>query len=208
MYLYSRRTRLTTFDGVDWANRVREHVSSVTGNESQLWATMFGAGYGTLSWTSWAPDLATLEAANDKLIVDDGYLKLSAEGAQYTTGGVDDLLLKPIFGEPDPDRDLNYVSGVVAACAGGNIERAMTAGVEIAQRAEAVTGLPTMFLSNATGPYGGVAWLTGYEDITAMEKATDAINGDPAFLKLVDSTGGCFVEDPSLTVQTIYRKIG
>ena len=74
MYLYSRRTRLTTFDGVDWANRVRDHVSSVTGNESQLWATMYGEGYGTLSWTSWAPDLATLEAANDKLLVDDGYL--------------------------------------------------------------------------------------------------------------------------------------
>ena len=39
MYLYSRRTRLTTFDGVDWANRVKDHVSTVTGNESQLWAT-------------------------------------------------------------------------------------------------------------------------------------------------------------------------
>ncbi len=41
-----------------------------------------------------------------------------------------------------------------------------------------------------------------------MEKANDAINGDASFIKVVDSTGGCFVEDAALSVQSIYRKIG
>ncbi|MGZ4718478.1 MAG: hypothetical protein ACXWCB_17455, partial [Acidimicrobiales bacterium] len=182
MYLYSRRTRLTTFDGVDWANRIKDRVIEVSGNECQLWATMYGAGYGTLSWTSWFPDLAALQASGDALIADDGYLALSAEGANLTTGGVDDLLLKPLYGEVDPERPITYVTGVVATCAAGNIERAMTKGVEIAQKAESVTGLPTMFLSNVTGPYGGISWLTGYEDIAAMEKAETALNSDPAFV--------------------------
>ena len=208
MYLYSRRTRLTTFAGVDWANRIKDRVTEVSGNECQLWATMYGDGYGTMSWTSWFPDLAALQASGDALITDDTYLALSAEGGEFTTGGVDDLLLKPLYGEVDPERSVNYVSGVVAVCAAGNIERAMTAGVDISQKAEAVTGLPTMFLTAMTGPYGGISWLTGYEDITAVEKAQDALAGDLAWLKLVDSTEGCFVEEPAITVQSIYRKIG
>ncbi len=208
MYLYSRRTRLTTFDGVDWANRIKDRVAEVSGVETQLWATVLSEGFGTLSWTSWHPDLASIQAQGDALIADTTYLALSAEGANVTTGGVDDLLLKPLHGEVDPARDISYVTGVVAACAGGHIVEAMTKGVEICQKAESITGLPTMFLSSVTGPYGGVSWLTGYTDISEMEKANDAINGDPGFLALVDSTGGCFVEDPSLTVQTIYRRIG
>jgi hypothetical protein len=208
MYLNARQTRLTTFDGVDWANRIKDRVIEVGGNPCELWATVYGAGYGTVHWTSWAPDLASLATAGDALIADPGYLALSAEGANYTVGGVDDQLLKPLVGEVDPDRNITYVSGVVAVCAAGNIERAMTAGVEIAQRAESITGLPTMFLSAMTGPYGGVSWLTGYEDITSVEKAQDALGADIGFVKLIDSTQGCFVEDPALTVQTLYRKLG
>jgi hypothetical protein len=41
-----------------------------------------------------------------------------------------------------------------------------------------------------------------------MEKAESALADDPSWLKLIDSTKGCFVEDPSLTQATIYRKLG
>jgi hypothetical protein len=96
----------------------------------------------------------------------------------------------------------------VAVTAAGSIERAMTAGVEIAQKAEAITGLSTLFVRSVTGPYGAVGWLTGYENVTQMEKAESALADDPSWLKLIDSTKGCFVEDPSLTQATIYRKLG
>jgi hypothetical protein len=81
-------------------------------------------------------------------------------------------------------------------------------GVEIAQKEEAITGLPAMFLRSTTGPYGGVAWLTGYESITAMEKADAAVSADPSFVKLIDSTEGCFVEDAMVTQASIYRRLG
>ena len=84
----------------------------------------------------------------------------------------------------------------------------MGLGAEIAHKAEAITGVPTLFVRSLTGPYGGVGWLTGYESITAMEKSEAATVADSSFVKLVDSTQGCFVEDATTTQSTIYRRLG
>ena len=143
-------------------------------------------------------------------------LLTSEAGADWATriceagtkvGGVDDGLLQVVSGEPEPGADNQYVTGVAAVCAGGNIERAMTAGVELAEAATKVTGRPTMFVRSVTGPYGGVGWLTGHGTIADVEAGQDAMAADPGWLKLVDSTGGAFVEDASITVSTLYRKI-
>jgi hypothetical protein len=64
-----------------------------------------------------------------------------------------------------------------------------------------------MFLRSLSGSYGAVGWLTGHEDIAGMERASDALAVDEAWIDLVDSTGGAFVEDPTITTQTIYRKL-
>ena len=124
---------------------------------------------------------------------------------KFTDGSLNDVLYRPIHGAPDPSRDVQYVSGVAATIASRNFARGMAAGVEIAQAAEKVTGLPTLFTSNTTGPYGGVGWLTGYESIAALDAAADKIAADAAFVKLVDSTKGCFVD--GITQQTIFRKL-
>ena len=41
-----------------------------------------------------------------------------------------------------------------------------------------------------------------------MEKADTALSGDPSWLKLLDSTKGCFAEDANVTQSTIYRRLG
>jgi len=96
---------------------------------------------------------------------------------------------------------------MTAVAAAGNIERAMSMGVEIAQRVEAITGDSCMFAQGLSGPYGGVGWLTAYQNIAAIEAAGTAMSADASFLKLVDSSAGCFVDDPSLTQQTFYRRM-
>jgi hypothetical protein len=211
MYLFTRRTRLARGDGaagVAWALSVTEKVKEVTGHEVQLWSTVYSAGFGTISWTAWFDDLASLEAVGDKLDADPAMAALGNAGNEFTDGSLDDGLLQPIYGDPTAGGGAQYVGGAVAVCAAGNIERAMGLGVEIAQKSEAITGLPTMFVRSLTGPYGGVGWLSGYESITAMEKAEDAIAADSSFLKLIDSTKGCFVEDATTTQATIYRRLG
>jgi len=211
MYLFSRRGRIDgghTMESMAWATAVTEKVNQITGLEVGLWMQVFSPGFGTVAWSTFVPDLATLEAAGDKLNSDAGYVAMTDEGAAYISTGLDDSLSQIVHGEPDPNRAVEYVAVVQAVCAGGQAANGIGVGVEIAQQAEAVTGLPTMFASNVTGPYGGVGWLTGYENIAAFEAAGDALNRDPAWLQLVDAkAGGVYLEDPALTQQLIYRRI-
>ena len=104
------------------------------------------------------------------------------------------------------DAPIQYAGGAVAVAAAGNIERAMAAGIEIAEKSEAITGLPTMFGRSVTGPYGAVGWLTGYESAAAMERADAALSGS-MLVSLLDSTEGCFA-DTNATQSTIYRRLG
>jgi hypothetical protein len=210
MYLFTRQTRLANGNGtagLDWATSVARKVKEVTGQDVDVWSTVYSAGVGTISWTGWVADLASLEEVGDKLNADPGMNEMVNRGASLIDGSLDDGLLEPIYGEPDPTAALQYVGGVVAVASAGSIERAMTIGIEIAQKAEAITGLQTMFVRSLTGPYGGVGWLTGYETITAMEEAQNALAGEPTWLKLIDSTKGCFVEDAASTQATIYRRL-
>jgi hypothetical protein len=210
MYLFTRRGRLTDGNGTagfEWAGSMCEKVRELTGQEVQLWATVHSPGWGTITWTAWMPDLSTLERLFDTLQADSSYIALTDQGAKYTAEGADDELIAPVHGEPDPERDAQYVGAVRAVCAAGSIARAMGKGIEIADKAASITGLPTMFVRSMSGPYGGVGWLTGYDDLAQYEKAQQALAEDQAWMALVDSTEGCFVEDPAVTQATLYRRL-
>lgn len=210
MFLFTRRSRLAGGNGmagIEWATGVCAKVKEITGQEVQLWANVYSPGFGTISWTSWFADLASLESVADALSADASYQALANSAPSFTEGGFDDGLLQPIHGAPDPERPIQYVIGVQAVAAAGNAERAIAAGVDIAQHSESTTGVPTMFLRSLSGPYGAVGWLTGYESIAAVQAASEALEADPAWLKLIDSTEGCFVADAAITQQTLYRKL-
>lgn len=211
MYLFSRRTRLAGGNGMEglaWATSMVAKVKEITGQEIQLWGTVYSPGFGTVSWTGWFEDLASLEALGDKLQADPGYLELADKGAQLTEGGLDDAIFQPIHGAPDLTQEVQYVGGVAGVIAAGNFARAMAAGVEIAQKSEKITGLSTMFVSSLTGPYGSVGFLTGYENIAALEVAQNKLAANASWIKLIDSTKGCFVEDAAITQSTVYRRLG
>jgi len=84
----------------------------------------------------------------------------------------------------------------------------MEVGVELAKRAEKITGTPTLFLSDVTGSYGGVGWISGHQNVHAMQKAQDALQADTGWAQLLDKqTRGVYAEAPSLTTQLIYRRV-
>ena len=211
MYLFSRRGRIdggNTNEALAWATGITEKVNEVSGLPVGLWMQVFSPAFGTVSWSTFLPDLATLEAAGDKLASDPGYVAMADAGAKFISTGLDDSLISIVHGDPDPSRSIEYVTGVQAVCSTGNIAMAMTVGVELAQAAEAATGLPTLFGANVTGAYGGVGWLTGYENIGALETAQQALSADPEWVALIDTkTAGVYAEDPSITTQLVYRRI-
>ena len=209
MYLYSRRMRVNSFDAVTWASDTAAAHHAATGVEMQVWGAVFSAGFGTIAWTAWHENFAALDAAADAAMADAAYMAKSAEGNQWAADGVvDDQLQELIAGAPDPDADPLYVSSVQSACAGGNMARGLGAAVEIAQRADAITGATTLVCRNVTGPYSGVAWFTGTADGATMDAQNAALAADAGFLELVDSFAGAFIDvvDPRQSV--LWRRLG
>jgi hypothetical protein len=211
MYLFSRRARLApgnTQAAMTWATEITQKVNQVTGLNVGLYALTFSPEVGTLSWSTFVPDLTTLEAANDKLLVDDAYVSMLDAGAKFALGGADDALLSIIHGAPDPARQIEYVTTVQTVCASGSLAKGIELAVEIAQRAEKTLGVPVLVATAATGNYGSVVWISGYANVAELERSQEALAADATFAEFVDkSVRGVYVDDPSMTQQLIYRHI-
>ena len=211
MYLFSRQIRFgpgNTRDQMEWALAQTEKVNQITDLQVALYMQMYSPEVGAVGWSTFVPDLPSLEAAGDKLNTDDSFIAATDKGAAMTVGGASDSLAQVVYGEPDPNRQIEYVTVVRAVCATGNVARGLEAGVELAQRAEKIMSTPSLFLADVTGIYGGVAWASGYENVQALESAQQALVSDESWAKLVDkATAGVYAEEPSLTTQTIYRRL-
>jgi hypothetical protein len=211
MYLFSRRARLAggnTRKAMTWSIGITEKVNQITGLGVNLYSQVFSPEVGTLVWSAFVPDLATLEAASDKLTADDGFISMTDEGSALTTDQLDDSLVQVLHGQPDPNRHVEYATVVQAVCANGSVARGIEVGMEIAQRAERATGTPTMFVASTTGVYGSVGWITGHSDIRAVEAAQGALMADASFGEFVDREAGkVYAEQPNLTTQLLYRQL-
>lgn len=212
MYLFSRTARVRPATGVPWAVEITELVRRRTGQDLRLWTTAYSSGVGTMAWTGWFEDLVHLEVFSNKvgdmMQTDEAYMALLEQGSALIEGSVDDALMQLLTDRPDPEREVTYASAVRAVCAAGHARRAMMVGMQIAEHAERTTGVPTMFLRSATGSYGGVGWITAFEDIEQMEQGEAKLAADDSWIDLIDSAEGAFVEDVAATSQTIYRRIG
>ena len=211
MYLFSRRVRIgggQTRNAMEWALAQTEKVNRISGLQVSLYMQVYSPEVGSIGWSTFVPDLATLEAAGDKLNVDDDFVSATDKGAALTVGGAEDTLSQVISGAPDPSRQIEYVTAVRTACATGSLARGMELGAEIAQRAEKITGTPTLFLADVTGTYGGVGWVSGHENIQALEAAQQKLAADPSWAKYLDKeVKDTYVDDQSLTTQLIYRRL-
>jgi hypothetical protein len=211
MYLFSRRVRIgggQTRAAMEWALGQTEKVNRITGLQVSLYTQVCSPEVGSIGWSTFVPDLATLEAAGDKLNVDDDFVSATDKGATLTVGGPEDTLSQVISGAPDPSRPIEYVTAVHTVCATGNLARGMELGVEIAQRSEKITGTPTLFLADVTGAYGGVGWVSGHENIQALEAAQQKLASDASWAKYLDKeVKGTYADEPGHTTQLIYRRL-
>jgi hypothetical protein len=160
---------------------------------------------GTVVWASFVESLEELEAAQDKLAVSDSFIALADSGAELFAGPLQDGLAQVIVGTIDRTAPLpSYVTVARATAVNGKLSEAMAAGAEIAETATKITGVPTSFLVDATGPFGGCRWNTGLPDIASVERAEAALAADDRWIALMDRIGPDFAPGAS---QSIYRRI-
>ncbi len=195
-------------EAMAWAVTIGEKVTQITGLQISLYSRVFSAEVGTLVWATIVPDLATLEAAVDKLMTDDGYHEMLQTGQKYLIpGSIHDRLSQLVHPtEVDPNRHIEYVALVRSTILQGQMARGGAAGVEIAQRVEQITGVPVMFLSEATGNYGEVSWAIAYSDIAELERFNQTLYADQSFVGYIDSLGGVFAGEGG-TTQIIMRRV-
>jgi hypothetical protein len=208
MYLFTRTIRMGGGDpagAMGWSASITEQVRSITGFGVDAWASVMSPDAGTVVWSIWVEHLSEIEQGGDKLAASGDYLASVKTGQEFIDGPVVDGLSTLVHGAPDLSGDPpNYVTAAQAVAAPGRLSDAITSGIEIADHAAKLTGLPTMFVVNSTGAYGGCAWLTGCPDVDAVEHGEAALMGDPEWLKLIDRVGTAYNPDAS---QAIYRRI-
>ena len=210
MYLFYRSARLRTTDvreQLAWAGAITEKVNHISETPVSLWSTVFSPASGTLTWTTFADSLAVLEANNDKLVVDSGYLDLVDQAGKWDAGQpIDDGLLQYLVEPEQGDQPPAYVTAVRATLAPHQFIRGIEVGIEIAARVKAANGIHTSFATSMTGGYGEVAWLTGFESIEQLESSEHKLNADANFLSYIDSDASD-VYLAGVTTQTVYRRI-
>jgi hypothetical protein len=207
MYLFTRTGRFlpgSVRETMTFIGSVTEKVHQETGLEVHAWLASMSPEFGTCVWASFVESLEELEAANDKLAVSDQFVELTEQGSRLFAGPLTDGLATVVHGQRDPSAPLPaYVTVARAQAANGRVADAMTGGVEIAEAATRITGIPTMFLTDATGPFGGCRWSSGHADIGSVQRADAALLADPGWLALIDRVGPCYAPGAS---QSMYRR--
>jgi hypothetical protein len=208
MYLFTRAGRLAPGairEGMSFVTAITEKVNQETGLDVHTWAASMSPELGTVVWATFVDSLEELEAAEDKLAVSEPYLDLAEKGAKLFAGPFADSLSTVVSGQIDRSGPLPaYVTVARATAANGRLADAMAAGVEIAEAATRITGVPTSFLAAATGQYGGCSWNSAHADIASIERAEAALMADAGWLELIDRVGTAYGPH---TTQSMYRRI-
>lgn len=211
MYLFTRTVRLAPGNldqAMAWSVRITEKVNQLSETPVALWSTVLSPRVGTLAWTTVVEDLKTLETGEGKLMADGGYLDLVNQGATFSSGDtIDDTVIQLVATEIDTTGTPRpYASVVRSVLAPGAMASGIELGVEIAQQVKKTTGCPCSFGVTATGPYGGVVWITGYDSIEQLQRAEEAITADAGFIGLIDQKASKAYA-PGTAEQAIYRRI-
>ncbi len=209
MYLFSRTRRLSPAHvrrGLAYSVEMAHKASQITGMDVSAWGEVWSPGLGNISWSTIVPDLLALEQGMDKLQVSDDFIAATEHGAEMFVEGLgEDRLFQIVHGEIDPNARPSYVTAVRARITNGKLADGLAFGVEIAQKAEAVTGLTTMFLAASTGGYGEVGWITGFDDVGQAQEENAKLMADPDWLKMLDAKTGIVYQNDA--EQRMYRRL-
>jgi hypothetical protein len=208
MYLFTRTGRFQPGSiraATEYIRAVTDKVRQETGLDVHVWAATMSPEFGTTVWGTFVDDLRRLEEAEDKLMVSESFLDLAEKGNKLLAGPLTDNLAQVVHGAPDLSGALpNYLSVARATAANGQLRAAMAGGIEIAETATRITGVPTTFMVEATGPYGGCRWASRFADLDALERAESALMADESWLEVIDRVGPAYTQDAR---QTILRRI-
>ncbi|HEX6660016.1 MAG TPA: hypothetical protein VF065_18120 [Ilumatobacter sp.] len=196
MQLFSRQVQLTgpIAETSAYAADMTAHVTGLIGREVSLWSTVFGAPLGTMTYTLRVDGVADVLAIAAQVQADAEFHAKLAKGADYAVGDAQDRLFQPLnaeFGDPPPVGSIALVTSAVIA--NGAYDKAFAWGIDMAQHASSVAGIPTLFVAEQFGSFGSVGWIGVAADGAAIDAGTAALNADADYLKKLGAAGDLFL---------------
>ena len=179
-------------------------ASEIIGIPVFVWSSVFSADGPAVMWSARVEHLSEAVAVDDKLFADDGFAQWVEDNDGLFAGPTSDVISQVVHGAPTGPPKA-YVQVTRAICANGSLSEAMGIGIELAETAERITGIPVMFVTPVVGDYGAVAWMVSADDLGEVEAANAALVADEDWLKLVDRAGHVF--NPG-TSSFMLRRIG
>ncbi len=198
MHLFSRVAQIHGGPrrSIDWAMRITEKVNQLMDVDVVLWNGTLGYPGPTVAWSTIVESRAHLESQMAKTAVDDAFLDLAEEGAEFTGGTFQDSLRSIVHmtaepaGEPPP---LGAWAELVSATpAEGKLAAVMGWGVEIADQYKSITGTEVAFMVDDYGTFGQVTWASIHESAEAADVANAALMADEGYLAALDASGQLF----------------
>ena len=194
-------------DVMAYATDIRAYVAGKTGEDIGLWSVVFGAPIGTMSFTARVDGLAGLQAMTATFIDDAEYHAKLAAGRDFVAAPSEDSLAEPLHGDmggdPPPVGSMAVVTTAVVG--NGAYAEAIGWGIDIAQHAEKVSGMPTVFLMNNYGTFGQVTWIGIAADAAAADAAGAAINADADYVAKLGGARDLFV--PGMSHRALLSRV-
>lgn len=172
-----------------WARKLTNKANDIANGMLRLWCHTYSPGNGMLIWTTTGKQWSDLEDLNDPMGADEEFLALVAQGVNYTadSDSATDFVYRITYTPDDFDVDAwAFAVAWTVVALPGQFGRASALGAETAQRITAVTGAPTTFAVNQTGPQRMFEWKSYYGSISAVDKGTTLLGTDAGFTELVD----------------------
>lgn len=199
MYLVSRVRTATPGrlpEAIAWAEESLAHVHSHSSLQVAVGLNVFGRPAGTLVWGSMVDSRATWIEESSKMSADPGFVELGRRGAELFVGPAEDTIrqLVHLAGVSIEGGPPKYYQTWTAQIARFQFDEALAWGIAVSDYVNKLTGTGVLFMVDAYGSFGSVAWVAGTETAAALDATNDAMMGDAGWRKMVADAADLFID--------------
>lgn len=177
-----------------WA---RDHVHAASGLDVAFGVNVFGRPAGTFTWGAIVPGRAAWVALGLELLADAEYSERVQQAAELFIGPAEDAIRQILHTTPSFDMSRgrpNLVQSWTAQIARMRLDEGIAWSVKVADYVDQLTGHSLVFLGDAYGEFGSVAWLLGADNAAQIDTVNETMMSDPGWRRMVLEAGDLFID--------------
>lgn len=207
MYVFRRSVTVNpqaALEARTFAVEIAQLASGIAERPITAFEVAFGGPAGTLAWSMPINDFADLDAIQQRLLGDAGYLAAALAGAPFFADNVHDHVIQLIASGISASDSAMY-SGLEAVARPTATADAMAFGVK-AQEFMQHAGFETAFGASPFGTIGSCGWLVSLGSMADLDRLQAFVTTDPGYAEMSAAAADLF--EPMSGVRTLVRRLG